>query len=1244
MGGACTAGTNSFGYWYNDSAYKVKNTRQMAEGWAEICIVPRPGYCKQYYVFTAADATNNFYENVRCGFAGGQQKKEGYKPYYALIDVSGQTPYGAPTGETGLNITNTLGLPGGNPSHIVDLYKSTSTPSNDGGNCSPHTGGIQYACTKLISNSYRLLFVTNDNEVIVYKITNTGITCLYNYDLTQYPSSSGNSYFGTLIPGTNIAELECYVDSTNNIIKVAIEGRSNGTYNTSGVALAFANFYMTTSGSNLAGQMVSGSFTNVYAGCSSCSDMSSRISGVEFSPNGSYVYLVGNYTGIRAYSYSSPTTSYAISTGSSNVNDFVNSQIELAKDGNLYLIGQTGSSTPRLAKITNPNNPNTTAAFTDNVLTLTGYSSVVKATVSAYYYTTDNNSVFFLPDQIDQEVYGSNFNTSNLTCCLFYNAYDKQYYTAGQSNPSGWTGSTQTWTSGSNPLNGGTGAIATIGEELRIPAGKTITITNMTLKFSPQARLIIENAYGGSNGGKLILDGCTITVDNRCGNDMWPGIQVWGNPASTQTAANQGWLYTKNNTVIQNAYVGVLAGYNKAWYSNITPAPPLSAINFPAIDSGQGGAIIQCDNTTFLNNQRHAVFLDYAQGGSTYKHFNLCAFNVNAALLNTSVKPKAFVSFYNYTPGTYVFPLSGCSFLSSYSTYSYILTGLWSSNSAYWVDRYNSGTSYTRSTFAGFLYGIYSKNTSGSATIQANYSTFTNNKIGIYLGNINNATVTNDTTKIWNCGTGNVSGLYLDNCTGYKVENNNYTKGTCSNSSTRYGILVYNSGAFVNCIYNNTFDNVYKGSQAQYRNYINNFTGGVAHNSGGGLVYLCNTFALTSTSGGFADIYVPGTGQSANVGGTYSGTDTAGIGYNQGTGSTYPISGGNQFSHIGGTAYDFYIDTTSAKAWRSVYEYCGTCGTSYNPLKVHNVAANAISSNVNCATDPYSNGLRTVNPLTTMLNGSETYKTLYDSITTAMNNLPNGSKKKADLSIYRGDIFSARHRLLDEAIHLLLDNGADTSLLKVKALMKIKALELPSRSALETALAINDSALAANALAAVVAKEGQSNYVKVHTLLLKNLSKTPQQIMQNQAAKSMLQVIALDSSDHAAYLKAHILLSAVGLSNYKLYYQESNPTTQGSRLASNVSTEQVEVIASSLYNAPNPFKESTEMEAFVAEKTQNAYLIITDMLGREVNRYSLQQGNNSITLQATDLHQSIMFATLIVNGVKIKTNKMVLIK
>ena len=121
---------------------------------------------------------------------------------------------------------------------------------------------------------------------------------------------------------------------------------------------------------------------------------------------------------------------------------------------------------------------------------------------------------------------------------------------------------------------------------------------------------------------------------------------------------------------------------------------------------------------------------------------------------------------------------------------------------------------------------------------------------------------------------------------------------------------------------------------------------------------------------------------------------------------------------------------------------------------------------------------------------------------------------------------------------------------------------------------------------------------------------------------------------------------AVGKSTFKPYIIPDNTTAaqNNQRVAAEAEQVGTTISESTLYNAPNPFKESTTVKATVVEKTQNAFVVISDMLGKEIARYPVQQGENTINVNAGGLDQAVMFCTLLVDGVKIKTNKMVLIR
>lgn len=78
-----------------------------------------------------------------------------------------------------------------------------------------------------------------------------------------------------------------------------------------------------------------------------------------------------------------------------------------------------------------------------------------------------------------------------------------------------------------------------------------------------------------------------------------------------------------------------------------------------------------------------------------------------------------------------------------------------------------------------------------------------------------------------------------------------------------------------------------------------------------------------------------------------------------------------------------------------------------------------------------------------------------------------------------------------------------------------------------------------------------------------------------------------------------------------------------------------------LTNYPNPFTNETIIKAILPENERDGELVITDVMGKIVANYPLIKGINSIAVNNADLTNGIYFYYMIVNGVKIKTNKMV---
>jgi hypothetical protein len=1208
--------------------------RRVITGLSDVCIVPDPANCKKYFVFTTMPVgwlgEYGYYRPNACSYyQGGLNNQYNYtRPYYTVIDVSQQTP-GAPTGELGKNLK-----PGAvSGSSAAHLYTATNTQPPSGTTCGAFNGDIHYASTKVINKNgatpYRLLFLMNNDEIITYKIANSTVTWLYTYDISTITGSAAGAYnnYG------NLTELEIYQDYSNNKIKVAYGAPGSGVFRGNN-KLVFMDFDTT-------GAFITGAYRTVctHAYCQN-GGAGGYIQGIEFSPNGSYVY----FTHTKDSYYTNIVERVDYATGGNRISLssdtlFQRSQIETGIDGNLYLFKYGSSSTqPVLYKITSPNN--TTPGLSSASITMSNYPRPTPGDYPRWIFPA---MTYYLPDQIDADNYNTLFNSST-SCCMFYANYDKYTYNT-QNGASGWSATTQTWTPTSNPLNGGTSGTATIGQELRVASGYTVTIRNMTIKFTPQATFVVEGNYTGTPG-KLILKKCTLDVDERCLVKMWPGVRVWGDNTTTRSSSTQGYIDIDSMCVITNAWVGVELGYQQGneWKYNtgVVPKPPGS-------DSTKaGGGMIQCENSSFINNQRDIYFGDYTSNFGGTSNIHLCTFNTNAYLKGgSSIPPLYHIQFNNYKP---LANIKGntitCATSLTAAGYVYAHYGIYSLNSNYTVDEYTTGS--VRNKISNMLYAVYGYNTGGNTnTFTVKKATLTNNKVGVQASVVPNLTVDSDTIKIWNLSSGNATGVFLDNCYGYDVLNNYFTKGTGSTSNNRYGVVPYNSGSYVNAIYKNTFTNLYKGSQAQYRNYITSTTAGTPRNSGGGLVYICNTFVTGTISN--ADIYVPQTGSNQNGGATYTGTDSAGVNYSQGTGSNYPIVGGNSFSRTGGTAYDFYIDS-AGKAFNSNYVYyCSGGGCTANsvyPAKRKNVLVASAGTDINCSTNPYQNGFRISDLAIYYIDKASEYKYKLDSLKTILNGLPVQAQGRIDLGMKIGEALTARHRLIDLAIHELLNNYDDSAQTKISSLMKEKAMELPTRSRLEVAVNTNDTSWANSELSNLAAEEGQSPYVKVYTILVNNRGKNPEEIMKNPANLALIQAMVQDSSDKRVFAIASNLLRSIGLSDYQPPIQEAEMENDSASIRYIHENDKGVVAhsASSFRTQPNPFSAVTKIAVTVAEDSNEAFIVITNMLGSEIIRYRVQEGENEISFNGSEYGHQVYFCTLLIDGVKIKTSKMILIK
>lgn len=1197
-------------------------------GFSEVCVVPNPQNCKQFFIFASGALVNPGSGGVCVtphpdfgapyGSGGIYRFFNNYfYPFYGMIDFTKTNINGTP-GKMKMWATQNAAC-GTTAFHTDSFNVAPLFPLLYPASFSLKQFASHYAATDVIgsgSSAYNLIFYSDGYKCFALKLDGTTpLTVLSKDSLTTADQTAQfrSEMEVVKLSSGNYRVAWPYIKASNRSACIHVQDYTSAGAKVAGTA---GDIVLTPTGSNPI----------------------PYIHGLEFIADGSKLYFThettADYSGyIYSVTIGTWTTLNTVGTPPS-VTDLQYSQIELNyKSSTPYLY--LADSTNIVSIDPSSNSWNTTAA--------------TFPTSPARYYKGDLNAeghgfvsgsgpvfpTYLLPDQIDGGYYpgSSGFNTS---CCSFYNSYSANSYTVSGSNH------TQVWSPGSNPF-GNTSGTVYIESLLKIPMGYTVTIRNMTIKFTPQASLVVDCSNGVTNSAQLFLRGTTLDVDTRCGNNMWPGVRVWGNTSALRNNSLQGYLNIDTSSVITNAWIGIELGYNSSidpTYTSIAPVAPYGN------NSGGGQIIVQ--NSSFINNQRDIYFLDYTGTGGLSSIFKN-TFTTNAYLLASSTAPLYHIQLNNYKPSANIQGnVFSCSTSLTTSGYVYACEGIHSVNSNVSVDQ---TTGNIKNKFSYFNYGVYASNTGGNTnTVSIKNSVFTDNVIGAYYGNLINPVFQSDSVKVrqvnglcFGNGCGSYySGLFLDNSTGYKVQFNQFLQNI---SGTRYphGVVVSNSGAHVNCIFKNTFKNLYKGTQAQYRNFVSGGTP-LAQNYLG-LIYLCNTFTGTI---GNADIYVPATASSSNLGTAY--TDTSAIMFNQGSQSaSYPQVGGNIFSKTPGGS-DFHIETTGKVIGVNYIYYCTTppCTGASNRPDNNNTAYVTLSaysvSDVNCSTDPYSNGLRVSNMVEFMLSKAREYKVKCDSISNSIG-LTQNSNEKAELGVAFGNARSTRHRLIDEAIHILMEDTLqrDSAEIVIHSLMKEKAMELDAHSQLETAIAIHDSAMGSNALNVVASREGQSNYVKLHTILLQNMSKTPEQILSNPSSLSQIQAIENDSTDRSAYVKANLLLKAIGLSDYQPYYAESAPQGDSSMMRKGHGVSQL-ISSSNLVSKPNPFKTSITINATVAEKTSNAQIVITDMLGKEVKQYQLQQGENEVVFSATDADQQIFFCSLVIDGTKIKTNKIVLIK
>jgi|JI9StandDraft_1071089.scaffolds.fasta_scaffold12703_2 hypothetical protein len=369
-------------------------------------------------------------------------------------------------------------------------------------------------------------------------------------------------------------------------------------------------------------------------------------------------------------------------------------------------------------------------------------------------------------------------------------------------------------------------------QDIVVKSGSTLTI-QCEVKMPINGKIIVER------GATLVIDGGVID----CGwdNAMWQGIEVWGNRNASQlTAGAQGKVIMKNNAVIENSIDGIVT-IRKDSSGNL--------------DWNYTGGIVQATNSEFLNCRNGATFLSYHNfhpiTGNTMNNisfFKNCVFKIDNQLKDITRIPDAGISMYDIVG----LRILGCDFVNT--TNDIVNSGrrgkgILSYDAKFTVDDLCTGTTFPcntfkQNTFTDMEYGVYCSNANVFYAPYINHTKFKGNRFdGIHLSGVYYATIQNcdfDVSSYFDYG--GASGLYLDYCKYYTVQNNYFHT---TESVGWVGIYVKDSKTGAHELYNNTFEGLHVGIEPLRDNSgISNFSDGLTMHCN---VFTSNQFDIAVT-------------------------------------------------------------------------------------------------------------------------------------------------------------------------------------------------------------------------------------------------------------------------------------------------------------------------------------------------------------------------------------------------------------
>ena len=362
----------------------------------------------------------------------------------------------------------------------------------------------------------------------------------------------------------------------------------------------------------------------------------------------------------------------------------------------------------------------------------------------------------------------------------------------------------------------------TVNKDLVIDSARTLTITG-TVHLGDTCSIII---YPGS---KLVVDGGMLT--SACPGEMWQGIKVLGDRTKRQLAQYQGTVELRNGATIENAWCGIRTGLRE------------DTVTFATT----GGIIIATD-ATFKNNRQSVVINSYAY---TAPSGNIANYNATFSRCTLVVDNSNLFAANNTAFAEHVrlwdvkgVAFDGCTFNNTTNSIISNGRGIYAENAGLLVNTYcPPQIAYdcecpeavaTHNLFSGFTTAVDANTTGNPYAVFVDGARFMNNITGVRINGNQFATVTRclfnlqSTPAMYPINTG----IVLNNCSGYTIEQDTFARSTADNIPKPTGISVINSNTDNNSIYRNTF------SKMRYGIHVSETNGGLFS----GLTFSCNDF------------------------------------------------------------------------------------------------------------------------------------------------------------------------------------------------------------------------------------------------------------------------------------------------------------------------------------------------------------------------------------------------------------------